>query len=124
MGLGHKGLALSTGLVATIDFFILYFLMRRAAGGMESFKVIASFGRIAVAAAGLAAVCIFGREWLAPWLGAASLFDRAWSLLVIIAAAAVVYFALCALLRVDEAREAMALVKRKITRRGISAPGA
>jgi putative peptidoglycan lipid II flippase len=124
MGLGHKGLALSTGLVATIDFFILFFLMRRAAGGMETFKVVGSFGRILVAAAGLAAVCVLGREWLAPWLGAASLVDRAWSLLVIIGAAAVVYFALCALLRVEEAREAVALVKRKITRRGISSPGA
>lgn len=123
MGLGHKGLALSTGLVATIDFFILYFLMRRAAGGMESFKVIASFGRIAVAAAGLAAVCMLGRGWLAPWLGAASLFDRAWSLLAIIGAAAAVYFALCALLRVEEAREAVALVRRKITRRAVSPPG-
>jgi len=124
MGLGHKGLALSTGLVATIDFFILYFLMRRAAGGMESFKVIASFGRIAVAAAGLAAVCVLGRGWLAPWLGAASLFDRAWSLLAIIGAAAAVYFALCALLRVEEAREAVALVRRKISRRAVSPPGA
>jgi peptidoglycan biosynthesis protein MviN/MurJ (putative lipid II flippase) len=85
---------------------------------------VGSFGRILVAAAGLAAVCLLGREWLAPWLGAASLFDRAWSLLVIIAAAAAVYFALCALLRIEEAREAMALVKRKITRRGISPPGA
>jgi peptidoglycan biosynthesis protein MviN/MurJ (putative lipid II flippase) len=98
--------------------------MRRAAGGMETSKVVGSFGRILVAAAGLAAVCLLGREWLAPWLGAASLFDRAWSLLVIIAAAAAAYFALCALLRIEEAREAMALVKRKITRRGISPPGA
>jgi hypothetical protein len=31
---------------------------------------------------------------------------------------------LCALLRVEEARDALALVKRKITRRGISSPGA
>jgi hypothetical protein len=45
-------------------------------------------------------------------------------LLVIIGAAAVVYFALCALLRVEEAREAVALVKRKITRRAVSPPGA
>jgi putative peptidoglycan lipid II flippase len=124
MGLGHKGLALSTGLVATIDFFILYFLMRRAAGGMETFKVLGSFGRIVVAAAGLAAVCVFGRGWLAPWLGASSLVDRAWSLLAIIGAAAAVYFALCALLRVEEAREALDLLKRKISRRAVSPPGA
>jgi uncharacterized membrane protein len=98
--------------------------MRRAAGGMETFKVLGSCGRIALAAAGLAAVCVFGREWLAPWLGAASLVDRAWSLLLIIGAAAVVYFALCALLRVEEAREALAVVRRKVSRRAVSPPGA
>jgi hypothetical protein len=57
-------------------------------------------------------------------LRAESLVDRAWSLLAIIGAAAAVYFALCALLRVEEAREALALVKRKISRRGVASPGA
>lgn len=124
LGMGHKGLALSTGLVATIDFFILYVLMRRAAGGMETFKVVGSFGRMAVAAAGLAAVCVAGRQWLAPWLTSASLVDRGWSLFAIIGAAAVVYFVLCALLRVEEARDAVALIKRKAGRRAVSPPGA
>jgi putative peptidoglycan lipid II flippase len=124
MGFGHKGLALSTGLAATVNFFILYFLMRRAAGGMETFKVLGSFGRILLAAAGLAAVCVAGREWLAPWMTGASLMDRAWSLVAIIVAAAAVYFALCALLQVEEARDALALIKRKISRRAVSPPGA
>jgi putative peptidoglycan lipid II flippase len=124
LGLGHKGLALSTGLVATIDFFILYFLMRRAAGGMETSKVVGSFVRIVVAAAGLAATCSLGSDWLAPWLRAPGLLDRAWSLLAIIAAGAAVYFLVCALLRVDEAKEAIALVRRKISRRAVSSPSA
>jgi putative peptidoglycan lipid II flippase len=123
-GMGHRGLALSTGLAATANFLMLYVFMRRAAGGMETFKLAGSFGRILVAAAGLAAVCVLGRGWLAPWLAAASSFDRAWSLLVIIGSAAAVYFALCALLRVEEAREAVALVRRKIGRRALSPPGA
>jgi hypothetical protein len=57
-------------------------------------------------------------------LAADSLLDRAWSLLAIIGAAALVYFAICALLRVEEAREALALVKRKISRRAVSLLGA
>jgi hypothetical protein len=91
---------------------------------MESLKVLGSLARILVAAAGLAAVCMLGREWLAPWLGAPLLVDRAWSLLAIIGAGAAVYFALCVLLRVDEARDAVALIKRKISRRAITPPGA
>jgi hypothetical protein len=54
---------------------------------METFKVVGSFGRIVVAAAGLAAVVLVGREWLAPWLTSVSLVDRLWSLLAIIGAA-------------------------------------
>ncbi|MGA0850391.1 MAG: hypothetical protein ACO3RX_10620, partial [Chthoniobacterales bacterium] len=65
-----------------------------------------------------------GTQWLAPWLSGASLIDRAWSLLAIIGVAAAVYFALCALLRVEEARDALALIKRKISRRAVSPPGA
>jgi putative peptidoglycan lipid II flippase len=124
LGMGHRGLALSTGISAIANFLLLYFFMRRAAGGMESLKVLGSFARILVAAAGLAAVCMLGREWLAPWLGAPLLVDRAWSLLAIIGAGAAVYFALCALLRVDEARDAVSLIKRKISRRAITPPGA
>ena len=98
--------------------------MRRAAGVMETLKVLGSFAKILVAAAGLAAVCLLGCEWLAPWLGAPSLVDRIWSLLAIIGAGGAVYFALCALLRVDEARDAVSLIKRKINRRAIAPPGA
>ena len=53
-----------------------------------------------------------------------ALLDRAWSLLAIIAAGAIVYFLVCALLRVDEAKDAVALVRRKISRRAIGSPGA
>jgi hypothetical protein len=45
-------------------------------------------------------------------------------LLAIIGAGAAVYFALCALLRVDEAQDAVSLIKRKISRRAITSPGA
>lgn len=124
MGLGHKGLAFSTGLVATLNFLMLYALMRRAAGGLETIKGLRSFGRILAAAAGLAGVCLLGRRWLAPWLAGASFVDRAWSLAVIVGLSAAVYFALCALLRVDEAREALALIKRRISRRPVAPPGA
>lgn len=65
-----------------------------------------------------------GREWLAPWITGVSLVDRVWSLLAVIGAAAAVYFALCALLRVEEARDALSLIKRKISRRAVSPPGA
>lgn len=124
MGMGHRGLALSTGLVATIDFFILYFLMRHAAGGMETRRIVGTCVRIGLAVTGMAAACMLTARGLAPWLGAELLLDRMWSLLAVIGVSAVTYFGLCTLLRVEEAREAVALVQRKIRRRGITPPGA
>lgn len=124
MGMGHRGLALSTGLSAVANFLMLYMLMRRAAGGMSTASLVGPFGKMLAAAAALAGVCHAGRLWLAPWLGAASLMDRTWSLLVVIAAGAAAYFGVCALLHVGEARDALLLLHRKITRRAISPPGA
>jgi len=124
MGMGHRGLALSTGLSATANFLLLYFFMRRAAGGMPTRSLVTAFARMLVAAAALAGVCVAGRQFLGASLASPMLFDRMWSLLVVIAAGAVVYFGLCALLRVQEAHEALSLIKRKISRRPIVPPGA
>ena len=110
-------MALSTGLSAIANFLLLYFFMRRTAGGMPTASLLGSFARMLVAAAGLVAACLAGRHFLAPWLMSASLVDRIWSLLAVIAAGATVYFALCALLRVEETKQALAIAKRKISRR-------
>lgn len=123
-GMGPRGLALSTGISAVANFAVLYLVMRSAVGGMRTRGLMGPFLRMVLAAAGLAGVCLAGLYWLGPWLHADSLLDRTWSLLAIITAAAAVYFAICALLRVDEARDALALVKRKISRRAIAPPGA
>jgi peptidoglycan biosynthesis protein MviN/MurJ (putative lipid II flippase) len=91
---------------------------------MPTSTMLGSFLRMIIAAAALAAVCVLGRQYLGEWLVSPSLVDRLWSLLSVIAVGAGVYFGVCALLRVDEAHEAIALIKRKISRRGIASPGA
>ena len=124
LGMGHRGLALSTGLSAIANFLLLYFFMRGAAGGMPTASLLCSFARMLVAAAGLAGACVAGRHFLSPWLMSASLADRMWSLLVIVCVGAAVYFGMCALLRVEETKQAIAIVRRKINRRAIVPPGA
>lgn len=124
LGMGHRGLALSTGLSAIANFLLLYFFMRRAAGALPTLSLLGSFFRMLAAATGLAGVCVAGRHLLSPWLLSPFLFDRAWSLLAVIAAGASVYFVLCALLRVEETKQAVAIFSRKIKRRAISPPGA
>ena len=124
LGMGHRGLALSTGLSAIANFMLLYFFMRRAAGGMPTGPLLGSFARMLVAAAGLAGICVAGRHFLGPWVISGSLIDRLWSLLAVIGAGALVYFGLCALLRVEETKQALAIAQRKISRRAIGSPGA
>jgi putative peptidoglycan lipid II flippase len=124
LGMGHRGLALSTGLAAVANFGALYLLMRGAAGGMETRSVVGAFLRILIAAAGLAGACVAGRHWLGAWLHSPHLADRIGSLAAVVAAGCVVYFGLCALLRVEEAREALALLRRKISRKSSTVPGA
>src|SRR6266853_4994565 len=54
---GHLGLAFSTGCVATTNFVVLYALMYRQLGGLETRRMAVLLGKAAIAGAALAAVC-------------------------------------------------------------------
>ena len=47
LGWGHRGLAFSTGCVATCNFLFLYALMRHRLGGLESRHMLATLGKVA-----------------------------------------------------------------------------
>ena len=51
-GLGHRGLAFSTGCVATCNFLVLYVLMRRQLGRLETRRMLAMLAKVAVACRG------------------------------------------------------------------------
>src|ERR1700681_93110 len=51
---GHLGLAFSTGCVATCNFLVLYVLMVRQLGGLESGRMLILLGKTAIAGAALA----------------------------------------------------------------------
>lgn len=113
MGLGHRGLALSTGMVAVVNFLILYWLMRRHLGGIEGRKTLVSVAKIAVAGVILAGVCKVSL-WmgLGTWNVMPFLHKLAW-LGVTIAAAIPVFFSIAWLLRVEEVADMMRLVRRR-----------
>src|SRR5580700_411400 len=48
LGWGHRGLAFSTGLVATCNFLVLYGLMRRNLGRLESRRMLSMLGKVLV----------------------------------------------------------------------------
>jgi hypothetical protein len=59
-------------------------------------------------------VCIAANQWLFPDPGALPMWQRAFWLMLTIGVAQVAYFAVANLMKVDEAKEAIAMVMRKI----------
>jgi putative peptidoglycan lipid II flippase len=116
MELGHKGLALSTGCVALVNFSALYLLMWRETGVLETRLMVWTLGKLSVAGGLLGLVCWAGQRWvLAGWehlgfpLQAAFLF-------AVLAVGGAVFFATALILRVEELDDLKALVKRKLRR--------
>ncbi len=116
LGLGHRGLALSTGCVALINFSALYFLMRRETKLLETRLMIRTLARLLPACILLALVCWAGQHWvLAGWAHFA-VPVRALSLLSVIAVGTVVFFGAAIVCRVEEMTDLTKLVKRKLGR--------
>ena len=116
LGWGHRGLAFSTGCIATFNFLLLYLLMRNQLQGLESRRLFVLICKAAVAAAGLAAVCAASLRWLlADW--ATQMFWMKIGLLLATMLASGVVFGLLGLaLRIEELDQLLSIFKRKLRR--------
>jgi putative peptidoglycan lipid II flippase len=116
LGWGHRGLAFSTGCIATVNFLLLYLLMQAQLKGLESRRFLLLLAKIAVASAALIAVCAASSHWLlADWPRQALLPKIAALLATVIAGAGV--FAACGiLLHIEELKELRDAFKRRIAR--------
>jgi len=116
LGWGHRGLAFSTSLVATINFLLLYALMRRHVGRLETRQLLIGLGKMCVAGALLALVCCAANYW---WLGAWAqlrFVPKLCELLIAIALGATAFFGCAFLLRVSEVRDIVDLFRSKFRR--------
>jgi putative peptidoglycan lipid II flippase len=117
LGWGHRGLAFSTSCIATSNFLILYFLMRRHLGALESGAMVRMLAKLAVASAVLAAICWAGMHFLlADWATEAFL-PKLLSLFVVICVGAAAFFVCATALGITELREITHAVKRRLLRR-------
>jgi putative peptidoglycan lipid II flippase len=117
LGFGHRGLALSTAIAATLNFLALYFLMIRPAGTLETGRLLSTVLRCCIAAAALGATCWAAMTWLHPWLLDAVFIIRLGTLLAVVACAGAVYVGCCAAMRVETTQDAIGAVVRKLRRR-------
>ena len=114
--LGHEYLALSTAVIAATNFGLLYFMMSRIAGGLETGKLLATVAKLVPAVALLGAVAWAGQHWLLQGWSHFGLLRRALLLGVVVGAAGGGYFIVATLLKVDEAQQFLGIVKRKVRR--------
>jgi putative peptidoglycan lipid II flippase len=114
LGWGHRGLAFSTGCVASCNFLVLYWLMRRRLGRLESGRMLDMLIKVLVASAALAVVCWGAQHWLlAQWPTQAFIAKLGWLLLTIIVG--VTLYVICGMaLRIEELEDVIAAVKRRV----------
>jgi putative peptidoglycan lipid II flippase len=114
LGWGHRGLAFSTSLVATINFLLLYALMRRHTRTLETRQMLIGLGKICLAGALLALVCWAANYWWLDEWARLRFFPRLCALLGAIAFGAMAFFGGAFLLRVNEVQDIADLFRRRL----------
>jgi putative peptidoglycan lipid II flippase len=113
LGLGQRGLALSTSLVATVNFLVFYAIMRKHAKGLESHQMLVTFAKIAVSGLALAAVCVAAHFTILAMWEKFGFLQRLLSLAMTIVVAGGAFFATASALKIDEISDLTRMVKRK-----------
>jgi len=114
LGWGHRGLAFSTSLVATINFLLLYALMRRHTRRLETRQTLIGLGKICLAGALLALVCWVANYWWLDAWASLRLFQKLGTLLGAIAFGAMTFFGAAFLLRIDEVQDIIDVFRRRL----------
>jgi putative peptidoglycan lipid II flippase len=116
LGWGHRGLAFSTGLVATFNFLVLYVLMRHRLQRLETRRMLAMLGKVVMASAALAAVCWGSQHWLLDQWATQPFISKLGSLLVTVVAGVLVFFGCGVALRIEELHTFVAALRRRLHR--------
>ena len=113
---GHRGLAFSTACIATSNFLILYFIMRRHLGRLESAALLSLLARLAGASAVLAAVCWAGNHFLLAHWASERFWPKLGELLAVIVVAAGAFFVCATALGIRELEDISRAVRRRFAR--------
>ena len=113
-GLGHVGVALSTSIVATVNFFALTFLMRRKIERINARKILVSFVKIATAAGLMSVMCWFSYRYLSSFYETKTLLVKLLEAFGPITAGGFVFVVSVLLLRVSELDQFISIIKRKL----------
>lgn len=114
LGLGVESLALTTSLIALINFALLYLFLKKLVPSIKSALILDTLWRCAIAALVMGSLCYLANKFLLQDLSSMMLILR-WLLVgAVIGVVALVYFGLCYILGVREARDCIGMVLRRI----------
>jgi putative peptidoglycan lipid II flippase len=116
LGWGHRGLAFSTGCIATFNFLLLYALMRRHLHGLESRRMLVMLAKVGAAAAALVAVCAASSHWLLDDWATQTFLIKLGALLATVIVGALVFLACGLALHIEELNEVQGALKRRLRR--------
>lgn len=111
---GVRGLAFSTGCVASCNFLVLYGLMRRQLSRLESRRMATMLLKVSLACVALAAVCWAADHTLLAHWPTQHFLPKAGALLCTVVVGAGVFLACGMLLQVEELHELAGLVRRRL----------
>jgi putative peptidoglycan lipid II flippase len=117
LGWGHRGLAFSTSLVATINFVILYIFMARNAGGLESGTLLKNMGKLVLACVPVVLVCMGAQHYLFADLATMAFLPKMLAVLATVALAAAAFVGSVAVMRIEEVEDVRRILERKFGKR-------
>jgi putative peptidoglycan lipid II flippase len=114
--LGHRGLALSTSIVAVSNFTMLYIMMRRYVGRLETGQMIKTVAKLLVAGFVLALVCFAAQHFIFLPHGTMGAGRKLVWLMLTIAIGSSTFFGAAYVLRVAELHDVVLLVRSRLDR--------
>ncbi len=116
LGWGHRGLAFSTGCVATCNFIVLYLLMHRHLKRLETRRLWTLVCKLALACAALGLVCWSAERWLLQGWEQMAFPVRLAGLLLTIGVGILTFIGCGRALRIEELQELMSALRRQTRR--------
>ncbi|HEY3131596.1 MAG TPA: murein biosynthesis integral membrane protein MurJ [Acidobacteriota bacterium] len=117
LNFGHRGLALSTSIVALLNFAVLLSIMRRRIGSIQGRRLLTSLGKISAASGLMALVCWAVSYLVTRTVGSTGTIASVTNVGMSIAIGVAVLYACCRILRVQELDMLAEAMARRLGRR-------
>lgn len=114
---GHESLAMTTSIVAGVNFIILYIAMSKFVGDLGTPALMSMFLKLAVAGGVMGGICFAANQLIFSDLAGMNFAVKGLALGGTIGVAGLAYLAMTKVLRVTETQDAVAMVMRRFKRR-------